>query len=84
MCQFGVSKSVDDEPFGQHPLVCSVISGLFNLPNRPQHPKYAFVMFNLINFQWVYTETLPEWEISFKLCILLALIRHQEPTVCIT
>ena len=32
---------VNDKPIGQHPLVCSLFSGIFN--SRPPQPKYLFV-----------------------------------------
>ena len=32
---------VDDNPIGQHPLVCSLLSGIFN--SHPPQPKYLFV-----------------------------------------
>ena len=70
---------VDDKPIGQHPLVCSLLSGTFD--SRPPQPKYLFVwnfqeVQNFIKSTWGETDRLEETELSLKLCMLLAL-HHQ-------
>ena len=69
---------VDDKSFGQHPLVCSLLPGIFNLLS-PQ-PKYLFIwdvqeVLNFIKSTWGETDRLGEKELSLKLSILLALIK---------
>ena len=54
---------VDDKPIGQHPLVCSLLSGIFN--SRPPQPKYLFVwdvqeVLNFIKSTWRETDRLGE------------------------
>ena len=44
---------VDGKPVGQHPLMCSLLSGIFN--SRPPQPKYLFVCYFqvILNFSRV-------------------------------
>lgn len=83
-CIIGVHRSalsayhtyVDDKPVGQHPLVCSLISEIFNL--LPPQPKYMFVwdvqvVLNYIKSKWGSTGKLPYQEVTLKLCMFLAL-----------
>ena len=68
---------IDDKPVGQHPLVCSLMSGIFN--KRPPQPKYLFVwdvqvVLDFIKSKWGDTDTLAGKEVTLKLCMLMALI----------
>ena len=67
---------VDDKPIGQHPLVCCLLSGIFN--SRSPQPKYLFVwdvqeVLNFIKSTLGETDRLGEKEFSLKLCMLLTL-----------
>ena len=67
---------VDGKPFGQHPEVCVLVSGIFN--NRPPQPKYMFVwsvesVINYIKTNWKNNENLSGKYLTYKLVILMAL-----------
>ena len=67
---------VDDRPAVQYPLVCSLLSDIFN--SHPPQPKYLFVwdaqeVLNLIKSTWGKTDRLGGKELSLKLCMLFAL-----------
>ena len=67
---------VDDKPVGQYPLVCSLLSGIFN--SRPPQPKYLSVwdvpeVLNFIKSTWGETDRFEGKKRSLKLCMFLAL-----------
>ena len=60
----------DDKPIGQHPLVCPLLSGIFN--SHPPQLKYLFVwdvqeVLNFIKSTWGEAERLGEKELNLKL-----------------
>ena len=67
---------VDDKPIGQHPSVCSLLSGIFN--SHPPQPKHLFVwdvqeVLNFTKSTLGETDKLGEKELSLKFYMLLAL-----------
>ena len=64
------------KPFGQHPEVCALISGIFN--NRPPQSRHIFVwsaesVINYIKAKWKNNENLSEKYLTYKLVILMTL-----------
>ena len=60
---------VDRKPVGQHPEVCSLVSGIFN--NRPPQPRYIFVwsvesVINYIKTKWKNNENLSGKYLTYK------------------
>ena len=67
-----IMYSIDNNPIGQHPRVCTLMTGIFN--NRPPKPRYTFVwdIEEVLN----YLSKLPDNLIrvlSHKLALLLSL-----------
>ena len=67
---------VDGFPIGNHPLVCMLLKGVFNL--RPPLPRYremwAVSQLLLHIKSWGNTDSLPIKQLSRKLVVLLALL----------
>ena len=69
-------EKVDDIPVGQHPLVTSLMAGIFNY--RPPQPRHIFVWdvqvaLNFIKKGWGISSSLTHQELTYKLCMLLSL-----------
>ena len=69
-------EKVDDMPVGQHPLVTSLMTGIFN--SRPPQPRYIFVwdvqvVLNFIRKDWGISSSLTDQELTYKLSVLLSL-----------
>ena len=69
-------KKIDDIAVGQHPLVSSLMAGIFN--SRPSQPRYIFVwdvqvLLNFIKKDWGISSSLIDQELTYKLCMLLSL-----------
>lgn len=69
-------EKVDGLPIGQHPDVCSLVSGVFN--SRPPQPRYVFIwdvqlVLNLIKNQWSNNHNLSDKQITYKIVMLMAL-----------
>ena len=69
-------EKVDDIPVGQHPLVTSLMAGIFN--SRPPQPRYIFVwnvqvVLNFIKKDWGISNSLTDQEFTYKLCMLFSL-----------
>ena len=66
---------IDNNPIGQHPRVCTLMTGIFN--NRPPKPRYTFVwdIETVLNYQSKLPDNLnlPIRVLSHKLALLLSL-----------
>ena len=66
---------IDNNPIGQHPRVCTLMTGIFN--NRPPKPRYTFVwdIETVLNYLSKLPDNLnlPIRVLSHKLALLLAL-----------
>ena len=66
---------IDDNPIGQHPRVCTLMTGTFN--NRPPKPRYTFVwdIETVLNYLSKLPDnlSLPMRVLSHKLALLLSL-----------
>ena len=63
-------------PVGQHPLVTSLMAGIFN--SRPPQPRYIFVwdvqvVLNFIKKDWGIASSMTDQEWTYKPCMLLSL-----------
>ena len=68
-------EKVDDMPVGQHPLVTSLMAGIFN--SRSPRSRYIFVwdvqvVLNFIQKGGIFS-SLTDQELAYKLCMLLSL-----------
>ena len=71
----GYHEKVDDIPVGQHPLVTSLMAGIFN--SRLLQPRYIFVwdfqvILNFIQKNWGISSSVIDQELTYKLCMLLS------------
>ena len=66
---------MDNNPIGQHPRVCTLMTGIFN--NRPPKPRYTFVwdIETVLNYLSKLPDNLnlPIRVLSHKLALLLSL-----------
>ena len=69
-------EKVDGMPVGQHPLVTSLMAGIFN--SRPPQPRHIFVwdvqvVLNFVKKDRGISSSLTDQELTYKLCKLLSL-----------
>ena len=69
-------EHVDGKPVGQNPLICSLMTGIFN--SRPPQPRYSCVwdvqlVLDFIKKSWGNTDKISCKELTYKLVALMAL-----------
>ena len=69
-------EKIEGLPVGQHPEVCTLLTGVFNL--RPPQPRYSStwdvqIVLEFMKNNWTDNESLPNKNLTLKLTMLLAL-----------